>query len=176
MAIINKQITKRPSINDLFYFEGWADRDVYEAVPIINITTYGKCTLVGLIDEHVENQISWQEILDRRSELRPDQRVKLTESYLTNKINSANNNCFFNPFLETHTKLYTFDTWENFLTSYQIISSFFLVPDDGNYYSRIDELVISAKRFNNNISEFIYVDGIETAFPSDMPSIYNGKF
>ena len=185
MSVILKEVTTRPSVNDMFYFEGYPRSSTNGVFDLLvddsslnskNVDCAKDWPLTHVVSSVFENRITWQGILDRRNELRSDLKGTLTVEFLNNKITTAGDYqyCYFNPFSTTLISTATWNTWEDFVSDYRATYA---------YLSTESPLVISftttinrAKDYNNVISEVIIVDGTETPFPEDLPPMYQGKF
>ena len=179
MPVIYKEITTKPSVNDMFYFEaqdGLYNSEIFDfninpsdAIMHNSISYIAAWPVTGLTSQAYENLISWQEILTRRNELRADLKDILTVEFLNNKISTfgPTHLCYLNPFSTTLVAIGTFDTLENFVTSYNSCIS---TLNDTSTINR-------AKLYNNVISEVLIIDGVESAFPGTITAMrFNGQF
>ncbi len=182
MAVIYKEITTRPSVNDMFYFEALDSSSYNSEIFDFNISSsdtimhnsisyIAAWPLTGLTSQVFEGLISWQEILTRRNELRADLKDILTVEFLNNKISTFGSDhlCYLNPFSTTLTSTCIFDTLENLITSYNSSATSLSANDITT--------IAQAKLYNNVISEILIIDGVESAFPGTITAMrFNGQF
>jgi len=113
----------------------------------------------GCINWIVEELITYQEILDRKNELRPDLRMQLPKLtyHVESGIIAPDTLC--DPFSLTTTEVITFDTWENAKFAYDTTFS--------------DENIIRLKQINsicnNTITHEYFIDGVK--FDNWIPKI-----
>jgi hypothetical protein len=134
----------RSSTNDLFAFECFMFFNLFETMSIFDPIKLGP----GCIRLTYEELISWEEIFNRKDELRPDlkniiQSYKLTDMGTFLPV--------YNPFSLTFTELWEFDTLENAKTT---ISNIF--NEDG-----VNLLTENIILFNNIFTEKLFIDGVE---------------
>ena len=185
MSVIYKEITTRPSVNDLFYFEGYPKNSANGIFDLLiddsslnskNVDCVKDWPVTHVVSSVYENKITWQEILDRRSELRSDLKDTLTVEFLNNKITTGGDYqyCYFNPFSTTLISTATWNTWEDFVSDYR--ATYAYLSTDSEAVISFTTTIARAKEYNNVISEVIIVDGTETPFPGDLPAMWQGKF
>ena len=159
-------IITRPSLDDLFWFEPLIVWDLN----INDINYYLAYMGTGYIGTTIEPSITWNEIVARQSELRPD----LVSTFLIHKDDAISlttdvrrvhrpgpqNQPPFNPFSLTFTYTHEYDTLENLLASYLGVWA----SGDRTVEDEIAFVKNEAATYNNTALEKCYVDGSEVTF------------
>ena len=105
----------------------------------------------GCVDWIVEELITYQEILDRKNELRPDLRMQLPELVYHVESGMIAPDTICDPFSLTTTDVITFDSWENAKLAY----------DNTFNYENIIEFKEINSICNNTIDHEFFIDGIK---------------
>jgi hypothetical protein len=153
VTVLYKAQSIRPSINDLFAFECPMVFNLFETESMapfgkgISGWMFGKDT-PGWINLTYEELISWEEIFNRKDELRPDLKNIIQYYTLTDMGTSSP---MYNPFSLTFTELWEFDSLENAKTTIDNI-----LNDDG-----INILTKNIILSNNIFIEKLFINGVK---------------
>lgn len=165
MSTILTTTISRSSLSDPFYFESV----INYTLTTEGINEYISVMGTGFITTTVDSSITWDEIVDRQSELRPDQIYMLDHKddgiSLTTSIRPAfkpgpQNQPPFNPFSLTYSWSHEYDTLEHLLAAYSTIWTYDGRTTDEEAVYRQEALTA----YNNTAVERCYVDGTEVAF------------
>jgi hypothetical protein len=160
-------IITRPSLDDLFWFEPVINWDL----TIDDINAYVAYMGTGYMNTVISESITWDEIVARQSELRPD----LVSTFLIHKDDAISlttdirrilrpgpqNQPPFNPFALTYTWTHEYDTLENLSASYLGVWAL------GGDRTAEEEIAYSKNLLvthNNTAVERCFVDSSEVAF------------
>jgi len=107
----------RPSTNHLFVFELASNSLDYDR---IDITMLG---LPGLVKINHCESITWNDIKQQYSELRPDLQDKFfnRDMYIDKLVLSSTEFPYFNPFSLTHSEIYVFNSLEELQVAYTLL-------------------------------------------------------
>ena len=168
----------RPSLDSLFVFE-WAnfglttyshiptivDKDVRQALHATSYTIQSKLFLTSpkIILHRYEEFITWNEIIERKHELRPDLRyiIEQSEGKFEDQSNIYGEGPSFNPFSLTHTRNATYETFEDWKLNY----------DSFSVNERKEDRLNRLKIVSNTLEEKLYIDGILIEYP-DFAYVY----
>ena len=162
-------IITRPSLNDLFWFESSDEMDW--TLTIDDINDYVAYMGTGYIGTTIGESITWDEIVARQSELRPD----LLSTFLFHKDDAIslpttvrriyrpgpNNEPLFNPFSLIYTWTHEYDTLENLLASYLGVWGSGPARTAEEEIAYVKNLLVT---HNNTAVEKCFVDGTEVSF------------
>lgn len=109
MSVIYKARFTRPSLNHMFVHE---DDPGNSRFPLIVPYQY-----ILMKNHSYEELISWDEVFQRKQELRPDLRYKIDFNNLTVDMMEGYGPRY-NPFSLTCTEIWEYDSWEDAMTSY----------------------------------------------------------
>jgi hypothetical protein len=144
VTVLYKAQSIRPSINDIFTFECPMVFNLFETK---SMAPFGKDT-PGWINLTYEELTSWEEIFNRKDELRPD--LKNIIQYYTLR-DMGTSSPIYNPFSLTFTELWEFDSLENAKTTIDNI-----LNDDG-----INILTKNIILSNNIFIEKLFINGVK---------------
>ena len=159
MSVVYKFKITRPNISAPFYSENGPSDQLNFANDNSIVAQYiglnfEESTLSTPGKESIpkyEEVITWNEIWERRNELRASEKFLAEASWNDgdNGYTERSQYADFNPFTLTNTQILVFDTLENLITTYNNILS----------NDKVTELVSEATAANNVITEEIFVDG-----------------
>jgi hypothetical protein len=159
MSVVYKFKITRPNTSAQFYIEDGPSDQLNFANDSSTLAQY-----VGLnLEESTlstpgkqsipkyEEVITWNEVLERKNDLRASDKFLLEASWNDgdNGYTDISQYPLYNPFTLTNTQILVFDTLENLITTYNNILS----------NDKVTELVSKATAANNVITEEIFVDG-----------------
>lgn len=150
MAITYTITTQKPSNDDLFWWE-FATEDGVFINPALLCYFDG---FDGFISRRVLSEITWEEVVSRKGELRPDIRAWLEGANVDNAVP------VYNPFENTVSAEFTFNTIENFNQAYDTL--FRNSENNERYIGGLWDGLFSNS--NNTVVEEVYVDGVKTEF------------
>ena len=116
-----------------------------------------------IILQRYEEFISWDELIERKNELRPDIRHRLDHFGIldrTTNLNSYGEGPNFNPFSLTHTRNAVYETFEDWELNYNYYNYYNYYFNNLNPKNANDRL----KNSLNTVQEELYIDGILTEY------------
>ena len=167
----------RPSLDSLFVFE-LTEVESTKISILDNYFSFGSQANTILLESKLspnspkiilhryEEFITWKEILERKNELRPDLKYELDRLGLLDNIenlNAISEGPNFNPFSLTHTRVATYETFDDWLLNYN-----WACDMKKNTESKFNELYPNLNRgldaVSNTVYEKLYIDGILTNY------------
>ena len=157
----------RPSLDSLFVFEcgGFdptlitVDKIVRDRLHARGYTLQSKLspTSPKIILHRYEEFITWNELIERKHELRPDLRYTIEQSKekFEDLLDVYGEGPPFNPFSLTHTRNATYETFEDWKLNYD------WVLGNSTKEDRLNRLKI----VSNTLEEKLYIDEILTDYP-----------
>jgi hypothetical protein len=176
----------RPSLDSLFVFE--LDEIIEKISPNRKMIMIDRCpegrTIEALhadtvilesklspgspkiILKRYEEFIYWNEVIERKNELRPDIRYRLDQLGLLANIENLNDiseGPNFNPFSLTHTRNAVYETFEDWELNYNYFFNQIL-EGRKRYYSNFFKEKHTVESSLNTVHEELYIDGILTEY------------
>jgi hypothetical protein len=177
MSATYKRIYTKPSLDKVWFFEQVvANSSNSFSNYIENVSEYITSRVSGLTNFKVLDTITIAELEARKNELqelRPDlynlifestteDAIDLTIITVIDLIKKYNIPIIMNPFSNTLTEIFEFDSWENLITAYET-----LVVNDETVIAAIkNDLVI----YDNTIAEEFYIDGVKQDYVGKLTS------
>ena len=181
MSAVYKLIATRPTLNDVFWIEN-------KELGMYPITVSAKTDQTFDCAMYYAEQTTWQEILDRIDELRPDIKdwllshstTEIVLSYTTNEGNTDvsveyldYNNTVIDNFVNNEKFTGTIPNYNPFSLTHSVIHTYNDVNElsyqfNVEYRERLDAVIALAATLNNTITEEFYVDGVQIS-KSELP-------
>jgi hypothetical protein len=176
----------RPSLDSLFVFEldeiiekispnrrmimidRCPEGKTIEAIHADTVILESKLSLDSpkIILKRYEEFISWDEVIERKNELRPDIRYRLDQLGILDRatnLNSYGEGPNFNPFSLTHTRNAVYETFEDWELHYNYFFNQIL-EDRKRYYNYFFKEKDTLESSLNTVHEELYIDGILTEY------------